>query len=681
MAVTYLIPGINGLRAVAVLAVVLFHLMPNYFPRGYLGVDVFFVISGFILSHSIFIEYIKYQNNKDTNFSLVNFFSRRLLRLAPQLLLMLWIASLLGVFFLPQAWISDSHQGSAIWALFGLSNWYLGAGVESYFEPRAEYNPFLHTWSLGIEVQFYFLFGFFAAALFWFFLDKKKILSFLMMAIFVVGIFASIFQYFYLRQDAFYLSAYRFLEIWVGIFVYWFLVSKNQKIVVENDWFVGLLVLILLFFPMDILSIGLWPHVLATLCTAGVLITLVTKKNNEVSFSFFMNTKPLLLVGDASYAIYVWHWPVIVFMRWTVGLEESWHFLVAASLIFLISAITYKYYETPLRINKKLRSKPKIVIFVYSLFFLMSWWGIKNIYQNKPDLSFSSTFPISLWRGDVPNDEEYPIQCVLNTEHLDVGGAKKTLLTPVCQSGQRHKNENFTVFVAGDSHATAYMAALRGYAGASGNIVAIYSLPGCPFIDLIRSKKKVGDACLDVANEILNDISDHALPNDVLFLPSLRLQRLVDQWPLTRDILERSQITEVDRKEAFDLAVTQLKKIKQLNLRIIIEAPKPIFRTPTFRCADSWTNINPICKNGNFIDRREAIAMRQPVMESISDLQSEFINLFVWDPFVELCPKDNVQCALWRDGKPVYFDADHLSGYGNLIIFESLRKTIDGKNN
>ena len=64
MAVTYLIPGINGLRAVAVLAVVLFHLMPNYFPRGYLGVDVFFVISGFILSHSIFIEYIKYQNNK-----------------------------------------------------------------------------------------------------------------------------------------------------------------------------------------------------------------------------------------------------------------------------------------------------------------------------------------------------------------------------------------------------------------------------------------------------------------------------------------------------------------------------------------------------------------------------------------------------------------------------------------
>ena len=70
-----------------------------------------------------------------------------------------------------------------------------------------------------------------------------------MMAIFVVGIFASIFQYFYLRQDAFYLSAYRFLEIWVGIFVYWFLVSKNQKIVVKNDWFVGLLVLILLFFP------------------------------------------------------------------------------------------------------------------------------------------------------------------------------------------------------------------------------------------------------------------------------------------------------------------------------------------------------------------------------------------------------------------------------------------------
>lgn len=359
-------------------------------------------------------------------------------------------------------------------------------------------------------------------------------------------------------------------------------------------------------------------------------------------------------------------------------IEEKWHFLAAIVLIFFISIITYRYYENPLRASKILRSKPVTVLIIFCSLILFSWWGIQKLYQNKPTLSFSSTFPAALWRGDNQSDNKYPIQCNLKTENLGLGKAQKTIFISSCSPEQRHGQENFTVFVAGDSHATAYMAALRGYAGASGNTVVIYSLPGCPFIDLIRSKAKIGAECLDIGTQIWNDIASQAQSKDVLFLPSLRLQRMVDQWPLTREILERSQITKRDRQEALDLAISYLETSQALNLRVVIEAPKPIFRTPTFRCADSWTKINPICKNGNFIDREEILAIRQPVMDSIHVLQSKFANISVWDPLPIICPEGHTQCGLWRDDKPLYFDADHLSGYGNTVIFESLRKAMDG---
>jgi peptidoglycan/LPS O-acetylase OafA/YrhL len=146
-------PGIDGLRALAVMAVVLFHLDRRLVPSGFIGVDIFFVISGFVVSHSVaslpmrsFREFV------------TSFYSRRIVRIGPALVACLLLTTLASCLFIPNTWLSEHNRTSAVAAFFGASNVLLAWAANDYFAPRAEFNPFTHTWSLGVEEQFYLIF-------------------------------------------------------------------------------------------------------------------------------------------------------------------------------------------------------------------------------------------------------------------------------------------------------------------------------------------------------------------------------------------------------------------------------------------------------------------------------------------------------------------------------------------
>src|SRR6516165_6816062 len=147
------VSSIDGLRAVAVLTVMAYHLNRTFLPGGFVGVDVFFVISGFVVTLSIYkLEF--------TNIAKLfcYFYARRLTRIAPALIVMLSLISLATVSFIPNAWLSDANRRTALYAYFGISNILLANQEEDYFGPRADFNPFVHTWSLGVEEQFYVIF-------------------------------------------------------------------------------------------------------------------------------------------------------------------------------------------------------------------------------------------------------------------------------------------------------------------------------------------------------------------------------------------------------------------------------------------------------------------------------------------------------------------------------------------
>lgn len=141
---------IDGLRAVAVLSVMLYHLNGAYLPGGFVGVDVFFVISGFVVTASL-------AQSQARSFSefITSFYARRLARIVPALVTTLLVSSFVATLFIPKAWLSDLNQETARYAYFGLSNWVLQRNSDFYFAPRAEFNPYTHTWSLGVEEQFY----------------------------------------------------------------------------------------------------------------------------------------------------------------------------------------------------------------------------------------------------------------------------------------------------------------------------------------------------------------------------------------------------------------------------------------------------------------------------------------------------------------------------------------------
>ena len=149
------LPYIDGLRAVAVLAVVLYHLNAAWLPGGFTGVDIFFVISGFVVSASV-----DRFGRTGAGESLLRFYARRLRRIAPALIVCLLVTCVASGLFIPQAWLSDTSRETGRMAFFGLSNWVLAGTGNDYFSPKVEFNPFTHTWSLGVEEQFYLVFPF-----------------------------------------------------------------------------------------------------------------------------------------------------------------------------------------------------------------------------------------------------------------------------------------------------------------------------------------------------------------------------------------------------------------------------------------------------------------------------------------------------------------------------------------
>ena len=142
--------GIDGLRALAVLSVILYHLNHAFVPGGFIGVDVFFVISGYVVCGSLlkdsatrFLPYIG------------AFYVRRLLRIYPALIVVLLSCGILSALFIPSSYLSDPNARVGLWAFYGVSNYALLKFHNSYFSFNNDYNPYAHTWSLGVEEQYY----------------------------------------------------------------------------------------------------------------------------------------------------------------------------------------------------------------------------------------------------------------------------------------------------------------------------------------------------------------------------------------------------------------------------------------------------------------------------------------------------------------------------------------------
>jgi hypothetical protein len=225
------------------------------------------------------------------------------------------------------------------------------------------------------------------------------------------------------------------------------------------------------------------------------------------------------------------------------------------------------------------------------------------------------------------------------------------------------------VFALGDSHAGAYERNAYRLASETGSPVTIWTGPGCEQpLSIVPNKTP---ACGDFVPASLKDIASKARAGDVLFLPGLYVPRYEEWDEKTAGLVTTPAATDLDdAKRRFEV----LKPLIDRGMRIVIEAPKPLMKSAVFRCADKYTQWNPYCRSTP--PSRKDIEMRRARALAFQThvLAQAPSSIAIWDPLPALCPGSICQGMI--DGKPLYIDTDHLSAFGNDLLYESLRKAL-----
>lgn len=659
------IKGIDGLRAIAVISVIIYHFDPFLLPGGFAGVDVFFVISGYVVTASLARDSYK----KFITF-VTTFYARRAIRILPALVFCVVITSLVQTFFMPSpsSWLGNTNNQTGIASLFGVSNLILNWTSGGYFTTGSDFNPFLHTWSLGVEEQFYFIFP----LIMFFWLRRKSSVSFfkknlLLVFLLLTSVMWSWYETTTNLNNAYFLLPSRFWELGCGSLLYklhceHFFIAKRS--ITKNLMFIigGLFFAFsMLFseennfpFPWAILSVG----------SAMLLISgFVSKQENK-----FWNKRNVLesdlviYVGKLSFSLYLWHWPIIVMFKWTVGLETFFEFLSAIVLVFVMAIISYRFIETPIRKGDFVLSLSSTRVLFYavgaisiSVLLLVFVFFVKQNFA----IGLSVTKDAKTW---FPRAWDYNVVGELESSSYQ---------------GRR-------LFVYGDSHAGAYTTMLSILSKKMGIEVHNYSKGGCNKAGLLKPSAfnpALKIKCAQFNNRSFSKIETLASPGDIVFLPSLGMTRLGKNWELVdvesafKEKFREENI--INRKRALDETREVIEKFHRLSLKIILEAPKPVFPSPPFRCSDWFNSSNPICKSGFKLDREFLEEHRNPVLKAIEILKKEYPFIIVWDPFPLLC--DLNECSAFdKKGRPLFYDGDHLSGYGNRVLLPSFNSVVDG---
>lgn len=355
---------IDGLWAYAVIAVIIFHL--GFLPNGYLGVDIFFVISGFLITSII------YKELTNNSFSIWKFYERRIRRIIPLLLFITTTAFLIGLFVMLPDDLENLAQ-SVVASNFSANNILMLITSADYWATKNEYKPLMHTWSLGIEEQYYLIYPFLL-------LLVSRIRSrFVFHFLILISLISIVFFLFYGNPASrFYLLQYRFFELSIGGF---FAIAFFGK-TLFNPFIKYVFSLSALGILVCLLTPGLSNQFLIISTTILTVILLTTgglvSEKNFISKYVFQN--PIAVyIGKISFSLYLWHQLIFAFSRYAyyekITISNS---LMLVSLTFLLSIFTYHFIENPFR-NRKLFSTKKVLT-ILNITFLLSTSSALFIY-------------------------------------------------------------------------------------------------------------------------------------------------------------------------------------------------------------------------------------------------------------------------------------------------------------
>ena len=344
-------PEIDGLRSVAVLAVIIYHADSRLLSGGFIGVDVFFVISGFLITSLLLADL------KSGRFSLAQFYERRCRRILPPLVVMALIVTILGWFFLLPADYRDFGSSLKGMAAFVANHYFFGK--TGYFDTAAFTKPLLHTWSLSVEEQFYIL----LPVLLWFLYRRRpSAIPRVLGGLFLLSLAASCLMTYYWPAAAFYLLPARFWELMTGsLLALWPAAARPKGLAADlMSWF-GLAVIAAsaIFFNYHTLFPG--PGALAP-CLGAALFILGNSPGSRQKASLLSRPGPVL-AGKISYSLYLWHWPLLVIPRYVHDAPLTPPMTLAAlTATATLGYLSWRWVENPIRYRKILPGRRVIFI-------------------------------------------------------------------------------------------------------------------------------------------------------------------------------------------------------------------------------------------------------------------------------------------------------------------------------
>ncbi len=627
---------IDGLRAIAVLSVVFYHFFEPHGFNGYMGVDIFFVISGFLITS------ITQKDLNGNSFSLLNFYEKRIRRILPALTVVILFCAGVGMWlFFPTEGIPFSKSIIAT-SLF--SSNMLFWSEAGYFDSSAFVKPLLHTWSLAIEEQFYILFPLFLMVL-----ARCKGSYTLIRNVIACLILASLLAdimvlKFFNQQSAFYFMPLRAWELLCGGLLVYLPTLQNQKLSSQMSWLGAFLLIAGFFIPIDTQDFPGYNALLPVIGTCLIIYSGIALHSLRVhrclshGFATFF--------GKISYSLYLWHWPFVVFATyyWITEISDFYKFSLISLCIF-ISYLSWRYVEQPFRHKSFIKSQRTILAAgISSIIVCIALGG--GIYAFYKNTTHETTAP-SLY-------SQYE-QYVYTAQDTGASQAIKPfgIESPI----------DPTIAIWGDSHASAIFPALIPHT-LKANTRGVLLTPKDDFLvplDMCAAIPDKTDCLNDVTNKHLNYILE--TPSITHVILAQRWNAWLDGWQKENGVEAANTLREQSLKRLIDV-------LNQAGKNVIL-----LMQVPEIKNIPINMNISTIdatlVKTGRAIDLRPQLSHNvkysQEIRTIFKSLQSNTQVKVVW-PEDLLC-LDGKLCAYKDDqGRILYKDDDHLSPDGALFI-------------
>jgi len=621
---------IDGLRAIAVLAVIASHLPEKFLPSGFLGVDVFFAISGFVVTASLLGQ----QRTKLSQLY-IGFLSRRIKRLMPALTLCVAVTGF--VVLATDPFPRHSIQ-TGLGALFGFGNIVLYFFELDYFSPSSIFNAFTHTWSLGVEEQFYVVFPFFT----WLFYFRAQRDSFKPLAVaMLLGGLTSVALFAGLYEDhqpaAFFLMPARIWELGIGALV--FLASRRtrtgrlQKILRQLSPF-ALAALIGCFFAPDNYVM---PATLAAVGLTGLLLA----TDDHSPAARLLTLPPVTYIGKISYSLYLWHWPIIALgpIVLAPGLRSSVLYVIATAIVAVIS---FHLVEKPLRYRTWTTRRSRDIAVGLAgnvvLAAVLLFASARTDPSSNPDTAvlYPPAYLPVLYSG-----KNHVLTCVLD------GGSRIFEADTVsnCTVAPKPGSEMPTIWAMGDSHSGHLQGLLFEVHNKLGVGVHLVETPGWSFP--FEPGKTFAPR-----KEVYDSISSLFKPGDIVLVSRLYIAR-----SLPHTVMEVRPWLYLVSRLADELATR--------GVHLVVSAPPPIFPFDDIR--ECSLEDRERCR----LERAEFAPLVDHVMGLLTELETNNDNVAVFNIFDSVCPVDDEYCYPDNGSSFLYRDKDHFNSLGSKLLAES----------